>query len=108
MLESFGPLYFPRMLKKQLLLPPLFCFGMALVSGPVSALGFRASSPSAALGQPLDFNVALSVDAGESLASECVRAEVTVGDRVLPKQAVNTTIDGLNSPSPKVRVQSNT
>lgn len=77
------------MSKKQSFILSLACFLVA-ASGSAAAVGLRAASPGAALGQPLDFRVAIRIDEGERVEAECVRAEVRLGERLLPAQAVHT------------------
>jgi len=69
------------------------------------AAGIGAASPVTVLGQPLDFVIALRLDAGETLSPECVNAEVTVGDQRLSSSAVRTVIERLGADSARVRVQ---
>ncbi|HUG22860.1 hypothetical protein [Piscinibacter sp.] len=52
-----------------------------------TALGFGPVTNATRLGQPLDFAVVVKLDAGESLASDCISADVMAGDqRVAPPQ----------------------
>lgn len=74
----------------------------AVFAGPVvaSALGLFASTAFALslgpvtngsrLGQPLDFAVAVKLDADESLSPQCVFADVMAGDKHVPAAQVRT------------------
>jgi hypothetical protein len=75
-------------------------------AGAASALGFGAASPSVALGQPLSFQTQLQLDAGETLAPGCVRAEVSLGDRMLAAAAVQVDVEPAGSGQWRVRVRS--
>jgi pilus assembly protein FimV len=69
-----------------------------------SAAGLSASGTSAVLGQPLDFAVQVRLQPGESLAQECVSAEVTVGDRRVPPSMVRAVLVATGTDSARVRV----
>lgn len=90
--------------KKQSPLLLLACFLLALGS-TASAMGLRAAGPSALLGQPLDFRVAVRLDEGERIEPECVRAEVRLGERLLPPQAVHTRVVDGPERGPTIHVQ---
>jgi pilus assembly protein FimV len=67
--------------------------GLGLLGiGPVAAIGFLPVQPTATLGRPLDISVPLRLEPGEDLAAECVAAEVTVGETLLPPAAVGETL----------------
>jgi pilus assembly protein FimV len=76
-------------------LPACAGLWLALAATPAAALGLAAQAPGAVLGSPLDITLPIRVDAGEVLDPECVRAQVQVGDRRLPADAVRTRLDGL-------------
>lgn len=86
MLESFDPS--ARLLPRHSSMPHPRLFlilGLMLVlPARVGALGLGGGPSSVTLGQPLDFGVVVRLDGDETLAVECVQAEVTVGDRALP------------------------
>jgi hypothetical protein len=71
---------------------------MALVLGfaahDASALGVGRVANNTTLGQPLDFSAILRLEPGESVSPDCVEAEVVVGERLLPRQAVRVTLSG--------------
>ncbi len=56
------------------------------------------------LGQPLDFAVQVRLEPGDTLAPECVVAEVTAGDRRLPPGQVRTLVDAQGADAARVRV----
>ena len=56
------------------------------------------------LGQPLDFAVQVRLDPGDTLAPECVSAEVTTGDRRLPAGQVRTVVDAQGADVARIRV----
>lgn len=59
----------------------------------VYALGFGRSSNQTQLGQPLDFTATVTLNAGESLLSECVAVDVASGDNTLRPDAVRMTLE---------------
>ncbi|HEX6704615.1 MAG TPA: hypothetical protein VF169_07635 [Albitalea sp.] len=63
---------------------PLCCGSAAM------ALGFGPVSNATRLGQPLDFSVAVRLDAGETLEPSCVTAEVSAGDVRIPPTRIRT------------------
>ncbi|MFT3821504.1 MAG: hypothetical protein QM750_28445 [Rubrivivax sp.] len=73
--------------------PLAIAFALALWSAGAGALGFGAAGSAATLGQSLDHAIALRLDPGETLAPECVGAEVTVGEQRLPAAAVRTRLE---------------
>ena len=86
MLELFRYLLSLRMLKKI-----ASFFGCALIlaaSQPAFAVGFGRISHTTSLGQVLEFTVPVSAEATEQLTSECVSAEVFLGDNRVPPSAV--------------------
>jgi pilus assembly protein FimV len=70
-----------------------------------SAAGLGAGDGAAVLGQPLDFAVQVRLDAGETLTSECVFAEVTAGDRRIPPAQVRALVEMTGPETARVRVQ---
>ncbi len=74
----------------------------------VSAIGWARAQQGAVLGQQLDFSAALRLDPGDSIAPECVTAEVMVGDQRLPPGAVRVLVDGSSPETLAMRVLSAT
>ncbi|MDO9315481.1 MAG: hypothetical protein Q7T97_13145 [Burkholderiaceae bacterium] len=66
---------------------------LALSSPPLMAVGFGRLANATSLGQTLDVTVALSADVTEQITSDCVSAEVAVGDSVLPHPLVRVRIE---------------
>jgi len=75
-----------RMLKK--LASFLGCALILAASQPAFAVGFGRISHTTSLGQMLDFTVPVSAEAAEQLTSDCVSAEVFLGDNRVPPSAV--------------------
>ncbi|MCA0241190.1 MAG: hypothetical protein LCI02_10020 [Proteobacteria bacterium] len=73
--------------------PLAIAFALAAWSAGAGALGFGAAGTVATLGQSLDQTIALRLDPGETLAPECVSAEVLVGEQRLPAAAVRTRLE---------------
>ena len=84
---------------------PLVIAGIAAaVALDAPAAGFSASGTSAVLGQPLDFAVQVRLQPGETLAQECVSAEVTVGERRLPPPLVRALLVATGTDTARIRV----
>ncbi len=65
--------------------PQILIATAALVGGSeAAALGFGQIRSSVVLGQPLNVAIPVNLAAGETLAAECVGAEVSYGDSPLP------------------------
>ncbi len=79
--------------------------GLLALGGQASAAGLGSGDAGATMGQPLNFAVAVRLDAGESLSPECVSADVVVGDRRLPPPLVRTVIEMTSATTARVRVQ---
>jgi pilus assembly protein FimV len=62
------------------------------IAGPAVALGFGDFRASALLGQPLNLALPVSLAEGETLASNCVSAEVQSGDMRLPPGTVRARV----------------
>jgi pilus assembly protein FimV len=62
------------------------------IAGPASALGFGDFRASALLGQPLNLALPVSLAEGETLASNCVTAEVQSGDSRLQPGTVRARV----------------
>jgi hypothetical protein len=74
-------------------------------AGGAAAAGLGPGDAGATLGQPLNFAVAVRLDAGDSLTPECVAAEVVIGDRRVPSALVRTVIESTGIGMARVRVQ---
>ena len=75
-----------------------FTFGAALTllgSTDVIAMGFGRTTTATTLGQPLDFSAIVALDAEESLARECVFAEVEIGDAKVARDNVRATLESV-------------
>jgi pilus assembly protein FimV len=82
-------------------------FGVTLlaVAGKTQAMGFGRVVNVSTLGQPLNFAAAVRLESDESLARECVSAEVQSGDVKLPAAAVRVTLEpGADAGERQVRV----
>ncbi len=77
----------------------------ATAAAPASAASLGAPSSAAVLGQRLDFSLLVRLDPGESLAPECLSAEVAMGERVLPRGLVRAVIERHGVERADVRVQ---
>ena len=66
----------------------------ALAAPGANALGFGRVVNGTQLGQPLNFAAVLNLDGDETLARECVSAEVFSGDNKLPSNQVRVTLEG--------------
>ena len=85
--------------------------GTALLFGVTSAqaLGFGSITNPTQLGQALNFGATVRLDADETLARECVSAEVFSGDNKLPAGVVRTAVDGAaNANERNVRITTTT
>ncbi len=85
-------------------LSPLFAATLIAVSVEAQAAGFGSGSSSTQLGQSLDFVVQVRTEAGETIAPECVSAEVVVGERRLPASLVRTAVEVVSAELVRVRV----
>jgi len=86
--------------------PALFILSAAALMmgvGEVQAWGFGRAQSSAVLGVPLDFSVALRLDASES-PPECLAADVSAGDIPVPRSAVFVSLESAAG-GPVVRVR---
>ena len=66
----------------------------ALAAPGANALGFGRVVNGTQLGQPLNFAAVLNLDADETLARECVSAEVFSGDNKLQPGQIRVTLEG--------------
>ena len=79
----------------------------ALAAPAANALGFGRVSNTSLLGQPLNFAATLNLEANETLARECVAAEVFSGDNPLQPGQIRVTLEGnANARQRSVRVTS--
>lgn len=69
----------------------LLALGMS--ADRATALGFGKVTSTTALGQPLSFAIALRLDPNETLEAKCVKADVSLGDRVLVDAQVRTRLE---------------
>jgi pilus assembly protein FimV len=84
-------------------------FAWLLSAAPAWSLGFGHVSDGSVLGGPLDFSVALRLEPGEVLGSDCVSAEVLVGEsRVAPSQVHVFLQRGSDGSVQAVRVRTDT
>ena len=76
-------------------IPGAFLIGIVLFAQvpTAGALGFGRVNNATTLGQQLDFSVQLSAEAGESLAPECINAEVYAGENQIAPGLVRTRVD---------------
>jgi hypothetical protein len=72
------------------------------VPGSAVAFGFGKVGGTTTLGHPLNFSVAVRLDADERIEAACVTANVVSGDRPLPSQLVRTRIDMGADPSERI------
>jgi hypothetical protein len=72
------------------------------MQAPAAGLGVALGNPQ--LGQPLDFSVQVRTDPTETLAPECVSAEVLVGERRVPPAWVRAALEVQGPESARVRV----
>lgn len=63
------------------------------VCGPADAIGFGRVVNASTLGQPLNFAATVRLEADESLARECISAEVMSGESRLPSVAVRVSLE---------------
>jgi pilus assembly protein FimV len=69
----------------------LLALGMS--ADRATALGFGKVTSATALGQPLSFAIALRLDPNETLEARCIKAEVSLGDRVLVDAQVRARLE---------------
>jgi pilus assembly protein FimV len=77
---------------------PFAAVAIAVALGSLSlqaaALGVGRVVNNTTLGQPLDFTATLRLDTDEVVTPDCVGADVVVGDRALPQQAIRVLLSG--------------
>lgn len=66
---------------------------LGLSAGRATALGFGKVTSGTTLGHPLSFVIALRLDPSDSIEAKCIKAEVSLGDRVLPDALVRARIE---------------
>ena len=66
---------------------------LAIAVAPAAGAGFGPSTQLAQLGRPLDFSAVVHLAPDESLARECVAAEVQAGDDLLPGSQVRIALE---------------
>jgi len=71
---------------------------------PAGAASLGSGAAAAVLGQTLDFPVQVRLGPDELLSSDCLRAEVALGDRRLPAAMVRTALEMTGPNSARVRV----
>src|SRR6185437_13895780 len=99
MLESFRPPSLDRMQRKFILLAmAAAAFAMA---PEAMAMGFGQTALRTTLGQPLDFSAALTFDGDETLAPQCVDAEVRAGDARVPPPEVHASLEPARGTMPR-------
>lgn len=77
-----------------------------MVSPAAQALGLGRPQTLSALGQPLNLLFPLQLAAGESVALECIRAQVQVGDTQLPTPMLHWMLEGDGERPRAVRLRS--
>jgi pilus assembly protein FimV len=71
-----------------------FGAALALLAAPAAmAMGFGRTVMATTLGQPLNFFAGVALDVDETLARECVGAEVLVGDSKIAAENVRVTLE---------------
>lgn len=68
---------------------------LAMAWAPAAAISLAPHVSPVTLGAALDVEIGLSLEVGETIDPQCLQAEVTLGDRVLPAGAVRTRLTGL-------------
>jgi len=92
--------------KKRPLSSLLTGLALLLTAFDASAIGWLRAQQTAVLGQPLEFAAALRLDPGDTIAPECVSAEVMVGDQRVPPSSVRVAVDNSNPEALALRVLS--
>ena len=93
------------MLSTRAALSVMFAAGLAMGCGVAAAVGVGNPSSSVWLGQTLDYEVPLRLAPGGEPDPACVRASVSLGDRLLPPTQVVTRLDRSDSGATLVQVQ---
>lgn len=91
MLESIDSRLPYRMQRILTSLALILALGMS--ADRATALGFGKVTSATSLGQPLSFAIGLRLDPNETLEAKCLKAEVSLGDRVLPEAMVRTRLE---------------
>src|SRR5664279_3589939 len=78
---------------------------LALCAPAAIAMGFGRTVTATTLGQPLNFIAQLKLDVDESVARECVGAEVSIGDNRVAPENIRITLESAREPGERrVRV----
>lgn len=78
----------------RLAIPALVMASTAWLASPsAEAMGITRTANSTVLGQALDFSAVVRLEPEESLSSDCVLADVNLGDRMLPSIAVRVSVE---------------
>jgi hypothetical protein len=85
-------------------LSPIVAAALAALSVEATAAGFGSGSSTTMLGQPLDFTVQVRTEPGETIAAECVAAEVTLGERRLSAAVVRTVLETVSPELLRLRI----
>ncbi|MBT9504716.1 MAG: hypothetical protein IV092_25960 [Burkholderiaceae bacterium] len=91
----------PKACKRSSLRVLVLAASLAAAFGTAAAVGLGRPVTASSLGQPLNLIVPLRLDADEPLASECVSAEVLVGDSRLPAPLVRVVVEGAGDGAPR-------
>ncbi len=103
MLESIDTRLPHRMQRILISLALLLALGMS--ADRATALGFGKVTSATHLGQPLSFAIALRLDPNETLEAKCIKADVSLGDRVLVDAQVRTRLEtAANTGERRVRI----
>ena len=92
--------------KRPSLSSSLIRLAAAVLPLQAAALEFGSAPHSIALGQPLDFSVPLRLEPGESIAPDCATADVTLGDKPIPRPLVRAQVQQTQPGSATVRASS--
>src|SRR5688572_18100401 len=77
-------------------------FALAVLAVDAMAIGLGPAPQSALLGQRLDISIPLRLEAGESVADDCVGADVMVGDSRVASAQVRARVEGGTAPAVRV------
>ncbi len=82
---------------------------LGLSADHATALGFGKVTAATTMGQPLSFAIALRLDPSDTLEGKCIKAEVSLGDRMLPDALVRTRLEtAAGTGEKRVRVMTGT
>lgn len=94
----------PRFALSAAALPRATLLALGFACTTVGAAGLGSGDSGATLGQALNFAVTVRLDAGETLAPECVAADVAIGERRLAPPLVRTVVEPTSAQTARVRV----